>query len=167
VPTGQAARIALGRGESNVETGLPVLDHLVGRLARAGGFELALELAPDEPEAEVDEAGRALGRALAPLLDAEDARGFGAGTMAADEALATVVVERAGRPLVASNADLSASRVGGLNIDLAARFLRGLAESAGLVVHVRLIEGTDSQHALDAIFKALGVALSEACRARP
>ena len=55
---GQAIRIALGGGEPSVETGLPVLDHLVGLLARAGGFELALELAPDEPEAEVDEAGR-------------------------------------------------------------------------------------------------------------
>jgi imidazoleglycerol-phosphate dehydratase len=167
MPTGQAARIALGLAEPSIETGLPVLDHLVGLLARAGGFELALELAPDEPEAEVDEAGRTLGRALGPLLDADGARGFGAGTMPADEALATVVIERAGRPLVASNADLSASRVGGLGIDLAARFLRGLAESAGLVVHVRLIEGTDSQHVLEAIFKALGVALSEACRARP
>jgi imidazoleglycerol-phosphate dehydratase len=153
-------------GEPNVDTGLPVLDHLLRLLALAGGFDLALELAPDEPEAEVDEAGRALGRSLVPLLDADDARGFGTGIMPADEALATVVLERAERPLVASNADLSASRVGGLGIDLAARFLRGLAESAGLVVHVRLIEGTDSQHVLEAIFKALGVALSEACRPR-
>jgi len=104
---------------------------------------------------------------LAPLLAADDARGFGAGTMPAEEALATVVLERSDRPLVASNADLSASRVGGLGIDLAARFLRGLVETAGLVVHVRLIEGTDSQHVLEAIFKALGVALAEACRPRP
>ena len=164
---GQAVRIRLNGGEPSVDTGLPVLDHLLGLLARAGGFNLALELAPDEPEAEVDEAGRALGRALAPLLDAGEARGFGSGIMPADEALATVVLERADRPLVASNADLSASRVGGLGIDLAARFLRGLAESAGLVVHVRLIEGTDSQHVLEAMFKALGVALSDACRPRP
>lgn len=163
---GQAVRIGLAGGEPSVETGLPVLDHLVGLAARAGGFDLALELAPDEPEAEVDEAGRALGRALAPLLDAEDARGFGSASMPADEALATVVLERAGRPLVASNADLSDSRVGGLGIDLAARFLRGLAESAGLVIHVRLVEGTDSQHVLEAIFKALGVALASACRPR-
>jgi imidazoleglycerol-phosphate dehydratase len=144
-----------------------VLDHLLGLLARAGGFEVSLELAPDEPEAEVDEAGRTFGRSLAPLLAAANARGFGAGTMPAEEALATVVLERSERPLVASNADLSASRVGGLGIDLAARFLRGLAETAGLVVHVRLIEGTDSQHVLEAIFKALGVALAEACRPRP
>jgi imidazoleglycerol-phosphate dehydratase len=167
VEIGQAARIGLDGDERHVETGLPVLDHLVDLLAWAGGFDLSLELAPDEPEAEVHEAGRALGRAIVSLLDADGARGFGAGTMPADEALATVVLERAGRPLVTSNADLSASRVGGLGIDLAARFLRGLAESAGLVVHVRLIEGTDSQHVLDAIFKALGVALSEACRPRP
>jgi imidazoleglycerol-phosphate dehydratase len=166
VEAGQAVRIGLQGGEPNVDTGLPVLDHLLRLLAIAGGFDLALELAPDEPEAEVDEAGRALGRTLVPLLDADGARGFGSGTMPADEALATVVLERADRPLVASNADLSASRVGGLGIDLAARFLRGLAESAGLVVHVRLIEGTDSQHVLDAIFKALGVALAEACRPR-
>jgi imidazoleglycerol phosphate dehydratase HisB len=29
---------------------------------------------------------------------------------------------------------------------------------------VRLLNGTDSQHVLDAIFKALGVALAQACR---
>lgn len=164
---GQIARISLDGGEPDVQTGLPVLDHLVGLLAVAGGFDVSLELAPDEPEAEVDEAGRAFGRSLAPLLAAEDSRGFGAGSMPAEEALATVVLERSDRPLVASNADLSASRVGGLGIDLAARFLHGLVETAGLVVHVRLIEGTDSQHVLDAIFKALGVALAEACRPRP
>lgn len=163
----QTARISLGAAEPNVQTGLPVLDHLLGRLAWAGGFALALELAPDEPEAEVDEAGAALGRALVPLLAADGACGFGSGTMPADEALATVVLERSKRPLVASNADLSASRVGGLGIDLAARFLRGLANAAGLVVHVRLVEGTDSQHVLEAIFKALGVALAQACRPRP
>jgi imidazoleglycerol-phosphate dehydratase len=167
VEAGQVARISLGGGEPDVQTGLPVLDHLVGLLARSGGFELSLELAPDEPEAEVDEAGSAFGRSLAPLLAAPDAKGFGVGTMPADEALATVVLERSDRPLVASNADLSASRVGGLGIDLAARFLNGLVEAAGLVVHVRLIEGTDSQHVLEAIFKALGVALAEACLPRP
>ena len=162
----QVVRIELDGGEANVETGLPVLDYLLELLARAGGFSLALELAPDEPEAEIDEAGRTLGRSLSALLDGEGARGFGSGTMPADEALAMVVLERAGRPLVVSNADLTSSRVGGLGIDLAARFLRGLAETAGLVIHVRLIEGTDSQHVLDAMFKALGVALAEACRPR-
>ena len=157
------ARLALGSGASNVSTGVPVLDHLLARLASTGGFDLALEIEPDDPEAEVDAAGAALGEALQPLLDLG---AHGMGTVPADEALATVVLEVSGRPLVASNVDLGPSRVGGLHTDLAARFLRGLADAAGLTIHVRLIEGEDTDHVLEAIFKALGVALARACGPR-
>ena len=50
------------------------------------------------------------------------------------------------------------------------RFLNGLAEAARLTIHVRLIEGQDSQHVLEAIFKGLGVArarVADACRPSP
>jgi imidazoleglycerol-phosphate dehydratase len=154
------ARLEAGAGASNVATGVPVLDHLLGLLAAAGRFDLALEIAPDEPEAEVDAAGAALGRAVAPLL-APGAHGFGA--VPADEALAQVVIEASGRPQVHSNADLTG--VGGLGSDLAARFLGALAEEAGLTLHVRLLEGVDTDHVLEAIFKSLGVALAAAGRA--
>ena len=72
------------------------------------------------------------------------------------------IVERSGRPLVVSNADLSRTRAGGLQTDLAATVLDELARAAGLTIHVRLIEGESSQHVLSAIFKALGVALADA-----
>ena len=144
----------------NLAAGVPVLDHLLGELARAGGFDLTLEIDPDDAEAEVDAAGTALGRAVGPRL-AEGA--LGEATVPADEALAMVVVERSDRPLVASNADLTGA--GGLGSDLAARFLRRLSEEAGLTVHVRLMEGEDTGHALAAIFKALGVALARATAA--
>jgi imidazoleglycerol-phosphate dehydratase len=140
-----------------------VLDHLLEELARTGGFELRLEIAPGEPETEVGEAGVALGEALVPLLSADTAAGRGVGIVPADEALAMVVVETSGKPLVASNADLTSTKAGGLESDLAAAFLHELAESAGLTIHVRLIEGENSQHVLSAIFKALGVALARAC----
>ena len=65
-----------------------------------------------------------------------------------------------------SNVDLSAARVAGHETDIVARFLEGLAEGAELTLHVRLLEGRDTQHVLDSIFKALGVALAQACRAR-
>ena len=159
-----AARIELApEGESRIDTGLAVLDHLIGELTRAGRFSLLLELAPDEPEAEVGHAGAALGRALRDALVRPGAPGLGFGVAPSDEALAMVVVESSGRPLVVSNADLSATRAGGLTRDLAATFLDELAEAAGLTVHVRLIEGESSEHVLSAIFKALGIALARAC----
>ena len=150
-------------GETSVATGVAVLDHLLAELARTGGFELQLEIAPGAPEAEVSAAGAALGKALAPLLQADRSAGRGVGIVSADEALAMVVVEASGNPLVASNADLTSTRAGEHQTDLAAAFLHELAEAAGLTIHVRLMEGEDSQHVLTAIFRALGAALAEAC----
>jgi imidazoleglycerol-phosphate dehydratase len=168
-----AARVALrssgpgssgpGGGASSIATGVAVLDHLLAELADTGGFELRLEIAPGEPEAEVGAAGTELGEALAEILASDLALGRGVGIVPADEALAMVVVEASGNPLVASNADLTSTRAGGLQTDLAAVFLGSLAEAAGLTIHVRLMEGEDSQHVLSAIFKALGAALAQAC----
>jgi imidazoleglycerol-phosphate dehydratase len=155
-----------GSGEASVVTGVSVLDHLLGLLAEYASFDLALEIAPGEAEAEVAAAGRALGRALRDALSAEGSRGHGSAVVPADEALAHVAVEASGRPLVVSNVDLSDARVAGLASDIVATFLRELAEGAGLTLHVRLIEGADPEHVLEAIFKALGVALAQSSRPR-
>jgi imidazoleglycerol-phosphate dehydratase len=155
-----------GSGTARVETGVSVLDHLVGLLARHGGFDISLAVAPGAAEDEIAVAGRALGAAFAEPLRAEGARGHGSFAVPADEALAHVALEASGRPLVVSNVDLTEARVAGLGSDLAAAFLRELAEGAGLTLHVRLMEGRDTQHVLDAIFKALGAALAQACGRR-
>jgi imidazoleglycerol-phosphate dehydratase len=161
-----SARVAPGGGSSNVATGIPVLDHLLTLLAQAGGFDLALEVAPGDAETEVAGAGRSLGESFAHLLRAEDAFGHASSFLPAEEALAQVTLEVSGRPQVHSNVDLSEAHAGGLDSDLAARFLDALADAAGLTLHVRLIHGEDSQHVLEAIFKALGAALAQASRAR-
>jgi imidazoleglycerol-phosphate dehydratase len=158
--------VVAGSGKATVSTGLPVLDHLLGLLARQAGFDLTLEVAPGEADAEIAAAGSGLGRALADVLRGDGARGIGSAVVPADEALAHVALEASGRPLLVSNVDLSTARVGGLDTDLVARFLRELAEGAGLTMHVRLLNGDDTQHVLEAIFKALGVTLAQACRPR-
>jgi imidazoleglycerol-phosphate dehydratase len=155
-----------GSGDSNIETGVPVLDHLLGLLATHAAFDLALSVEPGSADAEIDAAASALGEALEEQLRAPGARGTGAAAMPAEEALAHVVLEASGRPLLVSNVDLSEARVGGLATDLVARFLERLAQGAGLTLHVRLIEGSETQHVLEAIFKALGAALAEACEPR-
>lgn len=168
---GSAARVSVRPGvvpapPARVATGVPVLDHLVGLLAERGGFDLALEIAPGDLGAEVSAAGRALGGALAPLLRQPGARGFAASTLPAVEALALVAVEVSDSPSVHSNVDLSSVRVGGLGRDLVASFLGALAQGAGITLHVRLLEGEDDQHVLDAIFKALGAAIGAAATIR-
>jgi imidazoleglycerol-phosphate dehydratase len=155
-----------GSGTARIETGVPVLDHLLGLLARYSNFDISLAVAPGAAEDEVDAAGVALGEALAEPLRADGARGFGSVAVPADEALAHVALDVADRALLVSNVDLTEARVAGLGSDLAASFLREFAVGAGLTLHVRLMEGRDTQHVLDAIFKALGAALAQACGRR-
>ena len=155
-----------GTGAANVATGVPVLDHLLSLTARYARFDLALDVEPGSADAEVAAAGLALGRALAEPLRADGARGYGSAFMLASEALAHVSLEASDEPLVVSNVDLSEARLAGLATDLVAQFLRQLAEGAGLTLHLRLVNGSDTQHVLEAIFKALGVALAQACRTR-
>ncbi|MGH3008861.1 MAG: hypothetical protein ACRDLM_05570 [Gaiellaceae bacterium] len=152
-----------GKGEAQVETGLPVLNRLLVRLAEAARFDLVLDIEPRDTEAEVDAAAAALGDALVgPLRDGK-VRGYGSESMTSQEALAYVGLEASDEPLFVTNVDLTDARIGGLGTDVTRRFLETFAEHARLVLHVRLLNGTDSAHVLEAIFKALGAALAQAC----
>src|SRR4051812_32971832 len=73
-----------GTGRATVETGIPVLDHLLTLLSQHASFDVALEVAPEEPDAEVAAAGRALGQALSDALHAESVRGYGSAAVPAD-----------------------------------------------------------------------------------
>ena len=130
-------------GSASVATGLPVLDHLLGELARTARLRLSLEVAPGSADEEVAAAGRGLGEALATLVRSPGASGRGWAWLPADEALAGAVLEVSDRPLVASNVDFSGQRVGGLAGDVVAQFLEELAAGAGLNVHIRVLEGKD------------------------
>jgi imidazoleglycerol-phosphate dehydratase len=152
-----------GRGDASVETGLPVLNRLLVRLAEVARFDLVLDIEPGDTQAEVDAAAAALGDALAGPLRMDGVKGYGSEAMTSAEALASVSLEATDEPLFATNVDLTEARIGGLGTDVARRFLEGLAEHAGLVLHVRLLNGRDSDHVLEAIFKALGAALAQAC----
>jgi imidazoleglycerol-phosphate dehydratase len=158
-----STRVVLdGTGEMRVTTGLSVLDHLLELLAAHAGFDLTLEVAPGGPDAEALAAGRALGEELRGFVRADRAKGWGFAIVPADEALASVTLEASERPLLVSNVDLSDAHVAGLDRDLVSGFLKELADSAALTLHVRLLHGEDAKHVLEAIFKALGGALAAA-----
>src|SRR4051812_49475739 len=89
-----------GRGETNVETGLPVFDRLLERLAEYARFDLALEVEPGAAEADVAEAGSALGRALAEPLRAARARGVRSGSDTSAQAPANLLLEISHQPPV-------------------------------------------------------------------
>lgn len=156
-------RAQAGTGEARVQTGQPFLDHALQLLATHARLDLEVDVAADAGAEEVADLGRALGEQLAEPLRAPGAAGHGSASVPADEALALVALEASGRPRFVSNVDLSREHVAGLATDLVSRFLREFAQGGGLTLHVRLVEGEDTRHVLDAMFKSLGAAIGSAC----
>jgi len=138
-----------GTGAVNVATGVSVLDHLLGLLARYASFDLALEVAPGDPEEEVRAAGRAFGEALAEPLRVVGRRGHGSAVVPSAEALAHVTLEASDEPLLVSNVDLSGARLGGMATDVVASFLHEFVDGASPTLHVRLVDGSDTQHVVE------------------
>ncbi len=165
VPPSTSLRIGIevaGSGRSHVETGLPVLDELLGVLARAARFDLTLESSAGGGDAAVEAVGRALGEALVDVLERPGARRIADATAPADEALANVTLEVSGPSAARSERrprGCPARRpAGGSPAPSARGAHRGCRSDAPR----RLLHGEETSHVVYAIVKALGLALGQA-----
>lgn len=160
-----------GVGEGNRRTGVGFFDHLLDALARHGGLDLDVEASGDlETGAHhtVEDTGIALGQALdRALADRAGIARFGHAAVPMDEALATCAIDVSGRPLTAFHGALPPGSIGGFDTDLAEEFVRAVAGSARLTVHLRVEAGTNAHHMVEAAFKAFARALRAAVAPDP
>ncbi|MEK6791900.1 MAG: imidazoleglycerol-phosphate dehydratase HisB [Deltaproteobacteria bacterium] len=172
-----------GNGASDISTPIPFLSHMLTNFARHGLFDLKLKAAGDidvDLHHTVEDTGLRLGEALKKALgDSSGIKRCSSATVPMMDSLATVVVDISNRPYFKFNAGVSKAapkKVRSIrndqvehafDLDLAKEFLKALSNSAGLDLHVTLHYGEDIHHAIEAIFKALGRALSEAVAKNP
>jgi imidazoleglycerol-phosphate dehydratase len=159
-------RLALDGGEVKVDTGVPFFDHMLDQLGTHGRMALDVRARGDldvDAHHTVEDVGIVLGDCLnAALGERRGIRRYGHSLVPMDEALAQVALDVSGRGLLVYEVDIQAPLIGTFDASLAREFLQGLARAAGLTLHVRLLAGDDPHHCVEAIFKALGRALSDA-----
>lgn len=148
-------RVAASRGSgvARTETGEPFLDHMLETLARYAAFDLTVEAEGDLRHHLVEDVALTLGTALADEVPAEAAR-YGHAVVPMDDALVEAAVDVGGRPWYE----------GELPSGLYEHFLRSLATKLEATLHVVVRRGRDRHHAVEAAFKATGLALREALR---
>ena len=155
-----------GSGTGTRTTGVGFFDHLLDALARHGLLDLDVNARGDletGPHHTVEDTGLALGRALDEALgDRAGIRRFGDALVPMDEARASCAIDVSGRPFVSFEADFPAERVADFDTELAEEFVRAVAVTAKLTVHVRVERGTNAHHMVEAAFKAFARALRAA-----
>jgi imidazoleglycerol-phosphate dehydratase len=156
----------LDGGEVAVASGIPFFDHMLEQLGRHGGLGLRISAAGDlEVDAHhtVEDTGLVLGEALTEAVgDKKGIRRYGHALVPMDDALARVALDLSGRAHLSYRVRIPAEMIGSFDISLTEEFLHALCRGAGLTLHVALLDGRNAHHAVEAIFKALARALSNA-----
>jgi imidazoleglycerol-phosphate dehydratase len=160
-----------GGGGGDRSTGVGFFDHLLDAVARHGGMDLDVRVQGDletGPHHTVEDTGLALGQAIDDALgDRSGIRRFGHAVVPMDEARSSCAIDVSGRPFTLFEADFPAERVSGFDTDLAEEFVRAVANSAKLTVHLRVEAGHNAHHMVEAAFKAFARALREAVELDP
>jgi imidazoleglycerol-phosphate dehydratase len=160
-----------GSGAGERETGVGFFDHLLDAVARHGGLDLDVQVTGDletGPHHTVEDTGLALGRALDEALgDRVGIVRFGHALLPMDEARAACALDVSGRPFLDFQADFPAERVADFDTDLAEEFMRAVAATAKLTLHLRVEAGTNAHHMVEVAFKAFARALRQAVAIDP
>lgn len=155
-----------GSGRSEIDTGVGFLDHMLTLLALHGGFDLAVSCKGDlnvDAHHSVEDIGLCLGAALQQALGKK--RGinrYGHIILPMDEALILCAVDLSGRPCLRYTANIPSQKVGEFDTELARELFQAVANTALMGLHIRQLDGENSHHIIEGMFKAFGRALRQA-----
>lgn len=160
-----------GAGKSDVVSGVGFLDHMLTLFARHARMDLALRCAGDtdvDDHHSVEDIAIALGESLKKALG--DKRGivrYGSELLPMDEALVLCAVDLSGRGTLRYAADIPSQKIGTFDTELVQEFFLALSRTAGFTLHIKQLDGENSHHIVEAMFKALGRALKQAVAIDP
>jgi imidazoleglycerol-phosphate dehydratase len=160
-----------GSGRSDVSTGIGFFDHMLELFTKHGLFDLQLKAKGDlnvDAHHTVEDVGLALGQALREALgDKKGLYRYGWCLLPMDDALARIALDCSGRPYLAYEAPEDAGPIGDFPFQLLEEFLRAFSVQGGLNLHVALLDGRDTHHMAEAVFKGLARALDQATQIDP
>jgi imidazoleglycerol-phosphate dehydratase len=161
-----------GAGLGTRSTGVGFFDHMLDLLARHGRLNLDVDVRGDLETGShhtVEDTGLVLGQALSEALgDRAGIVRYGHAVVPMDEARASCALDVSGRPLLVwEGVAIPHGVTGGFEHELAEEFMRAVASTARLTLHLRLEAGTNAHHLIEAAFKAFARALRAAVTIDP
>ena len=160
-----------GQGKNQIDTGIPFFDHMLNGFARHGLFDLDVKVVGDlevDCHHTVEDTGIVLGQAIAEALgDKAGIKRYGSFLLPMDETLALCAIDLSGRPYLNFQAEFPTEHIGGLDTEMIKEFFYAVSYSAAMNLHLKIMDGGNSHHMAEALFKAFGKALDAATMEEP
>lgn len=155
-----------GAGKAEISTGIGFFDHMLEGFSRHGFFDLGCHVKGDlhvDGHHTVEDTGIVLGQAIAKALgDKKGICRYGSFILPMDDALVLCAVDLCGRPYLSFDCTFPVERVGALDTELVREFFYAVSYSAGMNLHIKLLDGANAHHMIEAMFKAFAKALDQA-----
>ena len=155
-----------GTGNTSIDTGEPFFNHMLEQLGKHSGFDLKVKTVGDmevDSHHTVEDTSLAIGQALREALgDKAGIRRFGDALVPLDEVLVQAAVDLSGRPYLVHNQPHIVELIGTFDTTLGKHIWESLVATAQIALHIRVLEGANAHHVLEAQFKAVARALKDA-----
>lgn len=155
-----------GTGAGKTQTGVGFLDHMLTLFARHSRVDLDVICRGDtmvDDHHSAEDIGIVLGMALSKALsDKRGIRRYGSMLLPMDEALVLCALDLSGRSCLRYTAQIPSQKIGTFDTELVEEFFLAVTRATGMTLHIRQMDGTNSHHIVEAMFKAFGRALREA-----
>ena len=155
-----------GTGEIAVDTGVPFYDHMLSQLGKHGAFDLNVKTKGDisvDEHHTIEDTALALGTAFKEALgDKAGIRRYGDATLPLDEVLVRAAVDLSGRPYLVHSETEIAPMIGSYDTTLTKHIWESFVNSADITLHIKVLEGRNAHHVVEAQFKAVARALRDA-----
>jgi len=155
-----------GTGKSSISTGCGFLDHMLTLFAKHARFDLDIVCNGDtfvDYHHTVEDIGISLGKAFFDAIgDKKGIERYASCYLPMDETLVLSAVDISGRDTLCYCVSILAQKVGDFDTELCEEFWKSFVRQAGITLHIRQIEGTNSHHIIEAIFKSVARTLKMA-----
>ncbi|AZT90233.1 imidazoleglycerol-phosphate dehydratase HisB [Caldicellulosiruptor changbaiensis] len=156
-----------GDGDYKISTGIGFFDHMLQLFSHHGKFNIQLEAKGDlyiDDHHTIEDVGIVLGQAfLKAVSDKRGIKRYSHIILPMDEALVMVAIDISGRPYLAFDVDFRLPKIGEMTSQMVVEFFRAFVSSAKVTLHIKKISGENDHHVCEAIFKAFGRVLKDAC----
>lgn len=160
-----------GSGQSDIDTGVGFLDHMLTLFSRHGMFDLTITCDGDtyvDDHHSVEDIGICLGTAFRQALgDMAGINRYGSIILPMDEALIMAAVDISGRSYLGFDFQIPAHKVGTFDTELVEEFFLAFVRNANITLHLRQLAGTNSHHIIEGAFKAFGRVMRQAAALDP
>ncbi len=160
-----------GTGECEVNTGIGFFDHMLTAFAKHGFFDLKLTCKGDlnvDCHHTIEDCGIVLGSCIKKALsDKVGLKRYGSFLLPMDETLVLCAIDLSGRPYLNFDATFDVERVGYFDTEMVKEFFYAISYACGMNLHIKVLDGSNAHHMIEAMFKGFAKALDEASSVDP